>query len=108
MAADAIEAEVDLDDLETAVAFIGPAGAFDAKNRMTCETYVRRVGDAMAAGHHIAVVGRGAKRMAPQERWRIPLKECPRAARQAVTHALAAVSAHCGAPFRPDDVTYLM
>lgn len=102
------EAEIDLADLETAVAFIGAAGAFDAKNRATCETYVRRVGDAIAAGHRIAVVGRGAKRMAPEEQWRIPLKECPRGARTAVTAALAAVAAHCGTTFRPDDVTYLM
>lgn len=103
-----VEAEIDLADLETAVAFIGAAGAFDAKNRATCETFVRKVGAAMAASHRIAVVGRGAKRMAPEERWRIPLKECPRGPRTAVVAALAAVAAHCGTTFRPDDVTYLM
>lgn len=107
-APDIIEAEIDLADLETAVAFIGPAGAFDAKNRATCETYVRRVGAAMAAGHRIAVVGRGAKGMPPADRWRIPLKECPRGARAAVTAALAAVAVHCGTAFRAEDVTYLM
>lgn len=108
MPAEILEAEIDLADLETAVAFIGAAGAFDVKNRATCETYVRKVGDAMAAGHRVAIVGRGAKRMAPEERWRVPLKECPRAVRLSVTRALAAVAAHCGTRFRPDDVTYLM
>lgn len=103
-----IEAEIDLADLETAVAFIGPAGAFDAKNRATCEEFVRKVGDAMAAGHRIAVVGRGAKRMPPEDRWRVPLPECPRATRAAVTAALDAVAAARRTTYRVTDVTYLM
>lgn len=103
-----VEAEIDLADLETAVAFIGPAGAFDGKNRATCAAFVRKVADAMRAGHRIAVVGRGAKRMPPEDRWRVPLPECPRATRAAVTAALDAVAAACGATYLPADVTYLM
>lgn len=101
------EAEIDLEDLETAAAFLGTAGMLDRKNRATCEAFARKVAEAIRAGHAIAVVGRGAKRMPPEERWHVSIGEAPAASRRAVTAALTAVAGYCGE--RPDlgHVTYL-
>lgn len=84
-------AEVDLEDLETAAALLGPAGLFQAKNRATAEAFAARLRAAADAGDRVAIVGRGAKRMAARDRWHVPLAEVPRPWRDEVRRAIDAV-----------------
>lgn len=104
MSAVILLAEVDLEDLETAAALLGPAGIFQAKNRATAEAFAKRLRAALDAGHRVAIVGRGAKNMAPADRWRLPLESVPQPWRGQARRALESVVGI--AP--PDRVDYLM
>lgn len=99
-------AEIDLEDLEVAAALLGPAGTFQKKNRETARAFAAKVVAAARAGHRIAIVGRGAKRLPPAERWRVPIIETPQPWRGQALAALAAVMDHERVPL--ERVDYLL
>lgn len=101
--------DVTLADLEVAAAYLGgAAGAFQPKNRGTCEDFARRIAAAAAAGCRIQVLGDGADRMPYEDLWTIPILEAPEPWRSRALRALRILCARHGLAVRADEVSYLL